>query len=73
MRGRAPVYVVNEEERAILHPVRGGRTIGNRVLIEDGLQPGYRVVVEGFQKFTPGARVKAAPWTEETPAKVVSN
>jgi len=71
--GTSAVYVVNEEERAILHPVRSGRTIGNRVLIEDGLRPGYRVVVEGFQKFTPGSRVKPAPWAQETSAKLVSN
>jgi membrane fusion protein (multidrug efflux system) len=71
--GTSAVFVVNEEERAILHPVRSGRTIGNRALIEDGLQPGYKVVVEGFQKFTPGTRVKPAPWAQETPAKLVSN
>jgi membrane fusion protein, multidrug efflux system len=70
--GGSAVFVINAEGRAILHPVRGGRTIRDRVLIEDGLQPGYRVVVDGFQKFTPGDRVKPAPWTEERTAKLVS-
>jgi len=71
--GTSAVYVVNAEGRAILHPVRSGRSIGGRVLIEDGLQPGYRVVVDGFQKFTPGALVTAMPWAEEPTAKLVSN
>ena len=28
-----------------------------------GLQPGERVIVEGFQKMRPGAPVKPVPWT----------
>jgi membrane fusion protein, multidrug efflux system len=71
--GTSAVYVINAESRAVLHPVRSGRTIGGRVLIEDGLQPGYRVVVDGFQKFTPGSRVQPVPWKEEASAKLVSN
>jgi len=71
--GTSAVYVINAEGRAILHPVRSGRTIGGKVLIEDGLQPGYQVVVDGFQKFTPGARVQPAPWGEQAAAKLVSN
>ncbi|WP_425376109.1 efflux RND transporter periplasmic adaptor subunit [Rhodomicrobium lacus] len=62
--GVSAVFVVNDSDRAILQPVRVGRTIGGRVTIEDGLKPGYRIVVDGFQKFTPGERVKPVPWSE---------
>ncbi|MHB2205346.1 efflux RND transporter periplasmic adaptor subunit [Methylobacterium sp. CM6257] len=64
--GGSEVYVVNDEGRAVLQPVRVGRTLGNEIVVEDGLKPGYRVVVEGFQKFTPGSVVQPVPWV---PAK----
>ena len=60
--GGSEVYVVNDEGRAVLQPVRVGRTLGNEIVVEDGLKPGYRVVVEGFQKFTPGSVVQPVPW-----------
>lgn len=61
--GGSEVYVINDEGRAVLQPVRAGRTLGDEVVIEDGLRPGYRVVVEGFQKITPGSVVQPLPWT----------
>jgi membrane fusion protein (multidrug efflux system) len=61
--GVSAVFVVNDSDRAILQTVRVGRTIGGRVTIEDGLKPGYRIVVDGFQKFTPGEHVKPVPWS----------
>ncbi|MDP4006548.1 efflux RND transporter periplasmic adaptor subunit [Methylobacterium sp. NEAU K] len=64
--GGSEVYVVNDEGRAVLQPVRVGRTLGNEIVVEDGLKPGYRVVVEGFQKFRPGSVVQPVPWV---PAK----
>lgn len=64
--GGSEVYVVNDEGRAVLQPVRVGRTQGDEIVVEDGLKPGYRVVVEGFQKFTPGSVVQPVPWA---PAK----
>ena len=70
--GTSAVYVVNNEGRAVLQLVRAGRTLGNEVLIEDGLKPGYRVVVDGFQKFTPGTLVKAVVLNEAS-AETVSN
>jgi membrane fusion protein, multidrug efflux system len=70
--GTSAVFVINNEGRAILQPVRAGRTFGNEVLIEDGLKPGYKVIVEGFQKFTPGSIVQAV-LLNEAPAETVSN
>jgi membrane fusion protein, multidrug efflux system len=60
--GRAQVYVVKEDGTAELRTVRAGRTMGDRWVIEDGLSPGERIVVEGFQKIRPGAQVSAHPW-----------
>lgn len=61
--GGSEVYVVNDEDRAVLQPVRAGRTLENEVVVEDGLRPGYRVVVEGFQKITPASAVRTVPWS----------
>jgi membrane fusion protein, multidrug efflux system len=60
--GGAEVFVVNDQGRAVLQPVRVGRTLGERIVIEEGLNPGNRVVVEGFQKFTSGGSVDPKPW-----------
>ena len=61
--GGAEVYVVNDQDVAVLLPVRIRRAVGTDLVVEDGLRPGFRVVVEGFQKFTPGTVVRAVPWT----------
>jgi membrane fusion protein, multidrug efflux system len=60
--GGAEVFVVNDQGRAVLQPVRVGRSLGDRIVVEEGLHPGNRVVVEGFQKFTSGGRVDPRPW-----------
>lgn len=66
--GTSDVFVINDEGRAVLQPVRTGRTLANGVLIEDGLKPGWRVVVDGFQKFAPGSLVTPVPWKDPTTA-----
>jgi len=74
--GASQVYVVNAENVAELRPVRVGRALGgSRVVIDDGLTGGEKVVVEGFQKLRPGAQVNPQAWsskdntTAETPRK----
>jgi membrane fusion protein (multidrug efflux system) len=59
--GGAEVFVVNDQGRAVLQPVRLGRTLGDSVVVEEGLHRGNRVIVEGFQKFMPGGRVDPRP------------
>ncbi|MFV0473993.1 MAG: efflux RND transporter periplasmic adaptor subunit [Pikeienuella sp.] len=56
------LYIVNEEGAAELRPVKTGRVAGDRWLIEEGLNPGDKVIVEGFQKIRPGAPVAPEPW-----------
>jgi len=59
--GGAEVFVVNDQGRAVLQPVRLGRTLGDQVVVEEGLHTGNRVVVEGFQKFMSGGHVDPQP------------
>lgn len=60
--GMSEVYVLNNENRAAVRPVRVGTAIDGQWLILDGLKQGDRVVVEGFQKFAAGDAVKPGPW-----------
>ena len=39
-----------------------GHAVDEQWLVLDGLSPGDRVIVEGFQKFSAGDLVKPVPW-----------
>jgi membrane fusion protein, multidrug efflux system len=60
--GNSEVYVLNNENRALVRPVRTGTAIDGQWLILDGLKQGDRVVVEGFQKFAAGDAVTPGRW-----------
>ena len=64
--GQAQVYVVDGDGSATLRTISTGRTIGNRWIVEEGLNVGDRVVVEGFQKIRPGAQVTVQEWSPQT-------
>ncbi len=63
--GKAQLYVVSSENKAELRQVTVGRAIDTRWVITDGLKPGEKVVVEGFQKIQPGGDVAPADWKPE--------
>ena len=60
-QGGTYVVLVDAENRAQRRPVRLGRTIGADVVVEDGLQGGETVVVDGLQRVRPGQPVSPAP------------
>ncbi len=64
--GASHVYVVRTDGRIAARPVRTGPLFDDHWIIEDGIEPGDRVVVEGFQKFVAGDRVRAVPWKNRT-------
>jgi len=45
--------------------VKTGPRVGESWLIEDGLKPGDRVVVEGLLTIRPGVVVNPKPWQEK--------
>ena len=53
------VYVLDEADRASLAPVTLGPAFGSFFLLEGGLKPGQRIVVQGQNKVTPGSAVHA--------------
>lgn len=66
--GRSQVYIAKDGKTAELRNVTTGRIIGNRWVIENGIQAGEQVVVEGFQKLRPGANVVPRPWKDSSAA-----
>lgn len=51
------VYVIQDNNTVANRPVKVGLTDGNDVSIDDGLQPGEKVVVDGAEKLTDGMQV----------------
>jgi len=63
LQGAFQVAVVGPDDKAEVRTVRTGERVNDRWVIEEGLHPGERVVVEGFASVKSGAPVKpkAAP------------
>ena len=52
------VYVVKEDSSAELRPVKLGQRQGNLVVVEQGIQPGEHVVINGQIGVMPGGKVR---------------
>ena len=74
--GGSEVFVVKDDNRVAVQPVRLGPAQGGQWLVLDGLKAGERVIVDGFQKFAAGdsvnPRMISAEAAPETPAKTLS-
>jgi membrane fusion protein, multidrug efflux system len=53
------IWVVNGEQKVEFRPVRVGRSMGNNIIVTEGLAPGDRYIVEGVLKVQPGIQVSA--------------
>jgi membrane fusion protein, multidrug efflux system len=63
------VYVVVAGDKVEVRTVTAGDRVGSSWIIEQGLQRGDRVVVEGQQKVRPGSKVQTQPYrTSDSPA-----
>jgi multidrug efflux system membrane fusion protein len=56
--GGTYVYVVGEDGKAVTRPVVVGRSVGDDVVVTDGLAAGETVVTDGQLRLVPGARVQ---------------
>lgn len=64
-RGEATALVVNAEGVVEPRVLRVSRTVGDQWLVEDGLEVGDRVIVEGVQKVQPGMAVRVVDVTTQ--------
>jgi membrane fusion protein (multidrug efflux system) len=60
-KGQPTALIVDAKGHAQLRDVRTAGAVGNQWLIESGLAPGDRLIVEGLQKVKPGDAVRAVP------------
>jgi membrane fusion protein, multidrug efflux system len=68
--GQARLVVVREDNTAEPRPVRVGRLVQGRYVVEQGLKAGERVVVEGQDRLAPGSPVVPVDWQPlRTPAE----
>jgi membrane fusion protein (multidrug efflux system) len=69
LQGQQSVLTLGTDNTVQVRRVVTGDRVDQRWVIEQGLEPGEAVIVEGLQKARPGARVTPRPYTASTPAK----
>jgi membrane fusion protein (multidrug efflux system) len=62
--GGSEVFVVKDDNRVAIQAVRAGSVQDGQWFVTEGLKAGDKVVVEGFQKFAAGDKVRPLSWTE---------
>jgi membrane fusion protein (multidrug efflux system) len=61
LQGLQQVYVAGSDDKAHLTTIELGPQIGNNWLIQGGLAPGAKVIVDNLQKLREGAPVNPHP------------
>jgi RND family efflux transporter MFP subunit len=69
LQGSFQVAVVNSENKVHIQPVRVGERFGAQWIIQEGLHPGDRIIVEGIQKVREGTLVNTTNAPPDMPAK----
>ncbi len=62
--GGSEVFVVKDDGHVAVQPVRTGSLQNGYWFVSEGLKAGDKVVVEGFQKFAAGDKVRPRAWAE---------
>ena len=57
IQGMKSVLVVGADNTVMLRTIQPGETVGDLLIVRDGVKPGERVIVDGVQKARPGAKV----------------
>lgn len=65
-QGNAMVMTVGVDEKVEPRVIKTERTVGENWLVDEGLKPGDRIILEGLQKARPGTQVKAVAFEEKT-------
>jgi membrane fusion protein (multidrug efflux system) len=68
LQGQYSVVVVNAEGKVEARTAKVGPRIGSLWILEEGVKPGEKVIVEGAQKVKDGMTVKATEIPAEPPA-----
>jgi membrane fusion protein, multidrug efflux system len=65
LQGSYQVDVVGGDDKISIRPVKVGDRVGTKWIIQDGLQPGERVVAQGQQTLRPGTTVQPKPFVSQ--------
>jgi membrane fusion protein (multidrug efflux system) len=57
IQGMKTVLVVGADDMVALRTIQPGETVGDLLIVREGLKPGERVIVDGVQKARPGSKV----------------
>ena len=69
--GELSVWVIDANNQARLKIIKVNRALGDQWVVIEGLAGGENIVVEGYQRLSPGAQVSTAPWS--APAASATN
>ena len=73
IQGMQTVLVVGSDNMVALRTIQPGDTVGDLLIVREGLKPGERVIVDGVQKARPGTKVNpslaSAPAASQPAAK----
>ncbi len=69
--GGSEVFVLKDDNLVATQPVRTGSLQDGKWFVTEGLKAGDRIVVEGFQKFAAGDKVRPQAWREADASSTV--
>jgi membrane fusion protein (multidrug efflux system) len=69
MQGLQSVFTVDPDNKVLARSVVVGERVGDRWVVQQGLKPGDRVIVEGVQKVRPGMVVNPQPYHPQAAEK----
>ena len=70
--GGSEVFVIKHDNRVAIQSVRTGSVQDGQWFVTEGLKAGDQVVVEGFQKFAAGDKVRPQAWVDADASAVGS-
>jgi len=65
LQGMQMVYTVGPDNRVLMQPVTTGARVGEGWVIEHGLRPGDRVIVDGQLRVRPGTLTRPQPYRSD--------
>lgn len=72
-QGARNVLVVGADNMVALRTIRTGETVGDFVIVREGVQPGERVIVDGIQKARPGSKVNPTTAPASSPSEATAS
>lgn len=73
LQGTQSVFVVGTDNKVQQRTITTGATVNNMEIVNSGLQPDDRIIVQGTQKVQPGMEVRAQEVPEQIPSATTTN